>query len=150
MHLHQHYYSEQDIMMVGQSCINDVPTWTGWDWSKQRDHPDTVKDELGLKCVDPEDESQCPKARMCIDEKFCHMDQPDWSQEQNLRRPYPLGWGDRAEIWLDPAKDHSWTTLPEDYSAHLGAGWAVGERTDENRPTSVQQTFAFTVDTRLP
>ena len=59
----QHYFTESDIMMVGQSCINDVAMWTGWDWSRQRDHPDTVKDELGLACADPDNEAECPKAR---------------------------------------------------------------------------------------
>lgn len=53
-------------MQAGQSCINNVPRWTGWDWSRQRDNPNTVKNELGLECVDPDDEITCPKARRCM------------------------------------------------------------------------------------
>ena len=79
---------------------------------------------------------------MCTSEQFCHIDQPDWSQQQNLRREYPLGWGGRAVEWLNPNQDHDWI-LPEGYEDHLNVGWAVGERTAENRPTSVQTTFAY-------
>ena len=63
-----HYYSEEAILKPGQSCINEEPMWTNWDMSRQRDHPDTVKDELGLACLDPDDEATCPRARRCEDE----------------------------------------------------------------------------------
>ena len=32
--------------------------------------------------------------------------QPDWSQASNLERNFPLGWGENAPDWLDPAMDH--------------------------------------------
>merc|ERR1712086_401432 len=113
--------------MVGQSCINDVAMWTGWDWSRQRDHPDTVKDELGLACADPDNEAECPKARRCISEEHCHSDVPDWSRDENLQRNFPLGWGADTPPWLNPATDHNWHSLPrlEGYDHHLLAtDWA--------------------------
>lgn len=104
--------------------------FTDWDFSRLRDHPDTVKDSLGLACADPNDETTCPKARRCITSEHCHTDQPDWSNQLILEQPYPLGWGTDAveRPYLDPTIDHNWV-LPPEYTEHLETtSWSVTPR----------------------
>ena len=140
-------------MMVGQSCSTSDNTkrFTDWDHSKlgctasQDDtcedtiaysytHPDTIKDELGLQCRDPFDEATCPRARRCMDPNICHTDQPNWSDDGILQRPFPLGWGPDTPPFLDPNVDHGWTLLEgRDYTWHLEAAtWAVNPRSDND------------------
>ena len=74
----QHYYSDADIMQVGQTCREGTtPTYEGWDWSKQYDHPSTVRDQFGTACEDPQNERTCPISRFCMDGKVCYTDTPD-------------------------------------------------------------------------
>ena len=128
-----HYYREEHIMQTGQACIDHVPRFTGWDWSRLRDSPYTVKNELGLACANPDDEDTCPKARRCADENVCHTDEPDWSQDEILQRPYPWGWGEEAKPYLDPREEHDYPGLPEGYTYHLEAAtWAVVPRAEAN------------------
>jgi hypothetical protein len=131
----EHYYTEDDIMQVGQSCINDQKMWTDWDHSRQRDHPNTVTDALGLRCQDRDDEDTCPRARRCIHNDHCFTDQPDWSNDLILQRPNPLGWGPETPGYLDPTIDHHWV-LPPEYSWHLEtATWSVTPRDPEDYET---------------
>jgi len=133
----RHYYTEDDIMKPGQRCINDVPMWTNWDMAKIRDHPRTIEDELGLACLQPDNEQTCPRARRCEDELLCHTDQPDWTDDAVLRRGAEddaynsnQGWGPSASAYLNPDEEHSYNVPPE-YRYHLGCtSWAVMPRTD--------------------
>jgi hypothetical protein len=125
-----HYFAEENILHAGQACIDDVPKHTGWDWSKQRDHPDTVKDELGLRCLNPDDEATCPKARLCKDGSICHEDRPQWHLDSVLEQPPPLGLGIKAKPYLNPLDGdllkETFDGLPATYEYHLQAGsWAI-------------------------
>ena len=125
----KHYYQESDIMMVGQSCINDVKMFTDWDHSRLRDDPRTVKDSLGLRCADPDDEATCPKARRCMSEDDCHTDEPNWSDDEFLQRESPLGWGAETPKYLDPTIDHKWHILPPEYKWHMETTtWSITPR----------------------
>ena len=128
-----HYYSEEAILQAGQSCMDDVPRWTNWDWSRMRDHPDTVKDELGLACRDHDNEATCPRSRRCWDGDLCHTDEPDWSKDEILQRGSPLGWGAETNPYIDPSAHLEYAILPPGYTYHLEAtDWAVMPRPDED------------------
>tara|TARA_B110001452_G_scaffold169847_1_gene142091 strand:- start:1101 stop:1511 length:411 start_codon:yes stop_codon:yes gene_type:complete len=43
-----------------------------------------VKDHYGLACADPTDAKTCPKARLCKSEELCHVDWPDWTDDDLL------------------------------------------------------------------
>ena len=83
----QHYYSDEDIMQVGQTCLEgETPMYEAWDYSRQHTNPNvvgyspnTVTDRHGMKCANPDDESTCPKARFCIDDSICPSDTPDFT-----------------------------------------------------------------------
>ena len=141
--------------MVGQSCINHEKMWTDWDHSRLKPssgvgsgngdelgelfnyhmHSDTVVDELGLRCADPDDEATCPKARKCVNSDLCHTDQPNWSDDEILQQNYPFGWGPNTPKYLDPNVEHSYI-LPPGYSAHLETtGWSVTPRDPNDMET---------------
>ena len=101
----QHFYTNEDIMQPGQACIDNQKVWTNWDFSKQRDHPDTVKDRQGRRCLDPEDPATCPPSRLCVEAKYlkvasCPTDKPDWQDIDEL-----IKWWGRTtlESFADPA-----------------------------------------------
>ena len=81
----QHYYTDQDIMQVGQTCLEGTtPTFEGWDFTRQWNHPDTVRDRHGLACANPQDEATCPLARNCISDDLCYSDTPDFKSIDEL------------------------------------------------------------------
>ena len=88
----QHYYTDADIMQVGQTCREGTtPVYEGWDWSKQYDHPATVRDRFGTACEDPGDEFTCPISRFCIDGDQCYTDTPDWMRVEEIIKHWGLG-----------------------------------------------------------
>ena len=88
----QHYYTDADIMQVGQTCREGTtPVYEGWDWRKQRDHPLTVRDQYGTACAEPDNEATCPIARYCIHPNFCYPDTPNWMEIDVLVQYLGLG-----------------------------------------------------------
>ena len=101
-----HYYSDADIMQVGQTCrYGEVPVFEKWDWRKQSDRPETlfwdnsmnnypnynpqprtIRDPLGVSCADPDNPATCPPAEYCIDESLCTTNTPDWMDVRELFR----------------------------------------------------------------
>ena len=43
-----------------------------------------VKDALGLKCKDPNNERTCPVSRYCVSEDLCPEDNPDWTDMNDI------------------------------------------------------------------
>lgn len=81
----QHYYSDDDILQAGQTCLEGTtPTFETWDFTRQYDHPSTVRDKYSLGCLDPDNEVTCPKARHCVDNVDCYQNTPDWMQMDQL------------------------------------------------------------------
>lgn len=109
-----HYYSEKDVMLTGEACVNNQRIRAEWDYSRQRDAPSLVLDRHGLRCANPDDESTCPKARRCVVGGGCHTDQPDWSDPAVLADPN-IGWGERAVPFLDPTVRRDWKYVGDDY-----------------------------------
>ena len=98
----RHYYTDDDIMQVGQTCREGKrAVYEGWDWSKQYDHPATVRDRFGTACENPDDEFTCPLSRHCIDSyhpmgvtlpanRRCYTDTPNWLDVDDLIRFWGL------------------------------------------------------------
>ena len=64
----QHYYTDADIMQVGQTCREGTtPVYEGWDWTKQHDNPNPARDRFGTACLDPNAARTCPSSRYCVD-----------------------------------------------------------------------------------
>ena len=83
----RHYYTEADIMQVGQTCRGGTtPVFEGWDWTRLRDAPQTRLDEDGTRCAEPDNEATCPRARFCVDAELCYTDTPDWQDMSELVR----------------------------------------------------------------
>ena len=80
----KHYYTEADIMQAGQSCLDYTPLFTNWDHTRQKDHPDTVKDKYGVRCADRDDPITCPLARRCVDDSLCPADLKEWTDFDDL------------------------------------------------------------------
>ena len=80
----EHYLKEEDIVQVGQSCIDHTAYFTNWDFTRQKNHRRTVKDALGLKCKDPNNERTCPVSRYCVSEDLCPEDNPDWTDMNDI------------------------------------------------------------------
>ena len=80
----EHYLKEEDIVQVGQSCIDYTAYFTNWDFTRQKNHRRTVKDALGLKCKDPNNERTCPVSRYCVSEDLCPEDNPDWTDMNDI------------------------------------------------------------------
>ena len=143
-----HYYNEDNILLIGQSCIDHTPVWTTWDWSKQIDHPDLVLDDLGTKCRDPDDPVTCPLARNCISGDLCEEDRVDWSSFDSILSE----WGEEAlAAFADPGsegleggrtfenhkavlepqtayKDAYWPSVTEDYALrYTRVDWSVDQ-----------------------
>ena len=92
----QHYFTEDDIMQAGQSCINHKKVWTNWDFSRapllpEEDHPDhkfhpeVVSGKWGLTCKHPEDPIKCPRARICVPGVDCFEDHKDFTDWRTMR-----------------------------------------------------------------
>ena len=92
----QHYFTEDDIMQAGQSCINHKKMWTNWDFSRapllpEEDHPDhkfhpeVVSGKWGLTCKHPEDPIKCPRARICVPGVDCFEDHKDFTDWRTMR-----------------------------------------------------------------
>jgi len=88
----QHYFSDADIMQVGQTCREGTyAVYEGWDWSRQHASPFTVRDYYGTACDNKDDAATCPVARYCIDPYMCYTDVPDWLSMDELVRFLGLG-----------------------------------------------------------
>jgi len=115
----QHYYTDADIMMVGETCrLGTMPMYEGWDWTKQHDltkvapmigsstqreralltsmsgsmaGDNTMRDRFGTACEQPYYEATCPIARNCIDASLCYTDTPDWLDMDHLVQYIGLG-----------------------------------------------------------
>ena len=148
-----HYYTEAHIMQPGQACINDEKIWPLWDWSKMKyigsstevldvstsvPDPRTVRNELGLACLNPDDEATCPRSRRCEDMSLCWTDQPDWTSEAILQRGaltgarhgrfnLNLGWGSNAKRYVDPENVPFYIVPPEYMYQFETLGWAIVE-----------------------
>ena len=125
-------------MQVGQSCIAHKKVFTNWDWSKDRDHPDLLKDAHGLGCLDPNNEATCPRSRMCSEDvaHLCHTDRPDWTKIEviNARWSEVMGQKITNPPYLDPSKKggHSWAHLRsaipgshDDYTFDVEVEWGI-------------------------
>ena len=87
----QHYYTDADIMQVGQTCREGTtPVYEGWDWTKQHDNPNTARDRFGTACLDPSDERTCPSSRYCVDGGGCYTDTPNWMRIEELIKHWGL------------------------------------------------------------
>ena len=87
----EHYLKENDIMQVGQSCIDHTAYFTNWDFTRQKEHRRTVKDDLGLKCATPNNLRTCPYSRRCVSEDLCPEDNPDWTDMDDIQEAWGLG-----------------------------------------------------------
>jgi hypothetical protein len=83
--MQDHYLKEDDIMQVGQSCIDHTAYFTNWDFTRQRDHKKTIKDDLGLQCKTPNNKRTCPESRRCVSSDLCPEDNPDWTDMQDIQ-----------------------------------------------------------------
>jgi len=88
----EHYLQENDIMQVGQACIDHTAYFTNWDFTRQKNHRRTVKDEVGpdglgrfgLKCATPDNERTCPKAINCVSGDLCFENNRDWTKMKDI------------------------------------------------------------------
>jgi len=88
-------------LQVGQTCQEgSTPAFEHWDWSRQHDNPNTVRDRFGLACKDPFNEATCPIARKCVEGSGCYADTPDWLDIDELVRH--LGLNVMKEFADDP------------------------------------------------
>jgi len=87
----EHYLKEDDIMQVGQACIDHTAYFTNWDFTRQKNHRRTVKDDLGLKCATPNNLRTCPYTRRCVSEDLCPEDNPDWTDMDDIKDAWGLG-----------------------------------------------------------
>ena len=116
--MQQHYLTEGDIMQVGQSCFDHSAYFTNWDWTRKKfleqgktqplpvPHPRTVRDALGLQCLDPNDEQRCPKSEQCVADlgvtkigtAGCFENNRDWTKLSDIKAE----WGeDKIEAYAD-------------------------------------------------
>ena len=135
----QHYYTDNDIMQVGQTCLEGTTAvYEDWDWSKQRDHPNTVKDQHGLACADPSDENTSPIARFCVDASLCYTDTPNWFSIDELITHWGLNtikqYADdpTCDVWL--GSDTTSVSTPS-------TAGGIGAVLDEDAPVLVPCTF---------
>lgn len=187
----QHYFTEADIMQarcpathpcrsrarlpavhagsllqacpsqVGQSCTEDKPIWTNWDWAKDHTDPRTVLDRLGLRCEDPDDERTCPRSRRCAESvaHLCHEDQPDWTKIDVINQRWGEVVGEEQNLppYLDPEQEggHAWDFLRsavpgshDDYQFDVQVDWGIRPTFDPNAggPTPAPTTPAPTDD----
>lgn len=82
--MQQHYLTENDIMMVGQACIDHTAYFTNWDFTRQKNNEKTVKDRLGHACLEPDNRRTCPLSRNCVSEDLCPEDNPDFTEMDTL------------------------------------------------------------------
>lgn len=82
--MQQHYLTEDDIMMVGQACIDHKAYFTNWDFTRQKYNDRTVKDKHGHACIDPDNRRTCPLSRNCVSEDLCPEDNPDWTKMDTM------------------------------------------------------------------
>ena len=88
----EHYLQENDIMQVGQACIDHTAYFTNWDFTRQKNHRRTVKDEVGpdglgrfgLKCATPDNERTCPRAINCVSGDLCFENNRDWTKMKDI------------------------------------------------------------------
>ena len=129
----QHYYTEADIMQPGQSCLDYKAVFTNWDYTYQKDHEDTVKDQYGLACADPSDSKTCPKARLCKSADLCHVDWPDWTNNDLLDQR----WGLDVADYLNPGdvETFNWPYVTPQYLAKYlrNIDWSVVDDSDRRR-----------------
>jgi len=113
----QHYLTEEDIVQVGQSCLRQRKFFTSWDHTRQPFNRRTKRDELGLRCADPDNPKTCPLSRKCIDEALCPTDDPDWLNFDELLKH----WGTNTLIAfadLPGEPDANGKTPPRTYETH--------------------------------
>ena len=130
-----HYYSEENVMPTGTSCINDEAIFTNWDYKYQlpcaprngfeldelaQCSDNTKVDASGLRCKDPTDthptRGTCPLARRCGEGVGCERDEPDWTDTVALKRAWEkIGRKTNYGLWewLDPGIDHGWSFIPD-------------------------------------
>jgi len=121
----KHYFTDDDIMQVGQTCQEGTtPVFEGWDWSRQHDNPQTVRDHFGLACLDPDDENTCPLARNCIDARLCYTDTPDWQDVGELIRSWGL---EKLRQFADDSQCNTYNEQQYDTGSSLQSGGSDAE-----------------------
>tara|TARA_B100000787_G_scaffold165505_1_gene149533 strand:- start:218 stop:862 length:645 start_codon:yes stop_codon:yes gene_type:complete len=94
--MQEHYLKEDDIMQVGQACIDHTAHFTNWDFTRQKEHKRTVKDDLELKCASPNNARTCPYSRRCVRADLCPEDNPDFTTMPDILE----AWGTETLISL--------------------------------------------------
>jgi len=97
----KHYYTEENIMTPGQSCLDHTPMFTNWDFSRDKERS-VKKAPFFLECNNYNNPKTCPYSRNCVSAELCPEDNADWTDFDQVL----LHWGEEIlTAFADPVDE---------------------------------------------